>query len=91
VDGRSLLSVRDEGPGIPAADREHIFQRFYRAGGPKASGSGLGLAIARELATRMGGKLSVESAPGETVFTLTLESSAAAFPRENGVEAGMRG
>jgi two-component system, OmpR family, sensor kinase len=91
VDGRSVLSVRDEGPGIPTTDREHIFQRFYRAGGPKASGSGLGLAIARELATRMGGKLSVESAPGETVFTLTLESSATAFPRENGVEAGMRG
>jgi signal transduction histidine kinase len=91
VDGRAALSVRDEGPGIPDADREHIFQRFYRAGGPKASGSGLGLAIARELAARMGGTLSVESVPGETVFTLTLESSGSAFPRENAVEAGLRG
>jgi signal transduction histidine kinase len=91
VDGRSILSVSDDGPGIADADREHIFQRFYRAEGPKASGSGLGLAIARELATRMGGKLSVESAPGETVFTLTLEPFGAAFPRENAAGAGLRG
>jgi signal transduction histidine kinase len=83
IAGKSTLSVRDEGPGIAADHRGHIFQRFYRAGGAKASGSGLGLAIAHELATRMGGGLSVESAPGETVFTLALASSEAAFPREN--------
>jgi signal transduction histidine kinase len=91
LDGHSILSVSDDGPGIADADREHIFQRFYRAEGPKASGSGLGLAIARELATRMGGRLSVESVPGATVFTLTLEPFGAAFPRENAAEAGLRG
>jgi signal transduction histidine kinase len=82
----SILSVHDDGPGIPVTHRGHIFQRFYRAGGAKASGSGLGLAIAHELATRMGGRLSVESTPGKTVFTLTLDPFTPAFSRENGVE-----
>jgi signal transduction histidine kinase len=76
--------VRDTGPGIPAEDQGRVFQRFYRAGGGKASGSGLGLAIAAELAAKMGGSLRLESRPGETVFTLTLPSGdPAAFPREN--------
>ena len=89
-DGLAVLTVRDEGPGVPDTEREHIFQRFYRAGGGKASGSGLGLAIGRELATRMAGTLSVESAPGETLFTLTLVAADRAFPRENAPEAGVR-
>ena len=81
LDGRASLVVRDEGPGIPPGDVEHVFERFYRAGGGKASGSGLGLAIASELATRMGGRLHVESRPGETVFRLELDA-AEPFPRE---------
>ena len=64
--------MRDEGPGISPGEHEHVFERFYRAGGGKASGSGLGLAIAAELAARMDGALTVRSRPGETVFTLTL-------------------
>jgi signal transduction histidine kinase len=68
----AVLEVRDDGPGIPAEDQEHLFQRFYRAGGGKASGSGLGLAIASELATRLGGSIELVSRPGETVFTLKL-------------------
>jgi two-component system, OmpR family, sensor kinase len=71
-DGRASLSVRDDGPGIPAADQEHLFERFYRADGGVASGSGLGLAIARELALRMGGTIELRSAPGATVFRLEL-------------------
>jgi len=69
---RVALAVTDDGPGIPAEHLGHIFQRFYRVDGGQASGSGLGLAIAHELAGRMGGSVSVESAPGATTFTLDL-------------------
>ena len=84
-DGSATLSVRDEGPGIPPADQEHVFERFYRArDGGYAAGSGLGLAIASELAAMMGGRLTVRSQAGDTVFTLALPlAPGAAFPREN--------
>ncbi|HSE82286.1 MAG TPA: ATP-binding protein [Gaiellaceae bacterium] len=68
----AVLEVRDDGPGIPAEDRKHLFQRFYRAAGGKASGSGLGLAIAWELASRLDGTIELSSRPGATVFTLNL-------------------
>jgi len=71
-DDRAVLEVVDGGPGIPEEDQEHLFQRFYRAAGGKASGSGLGLAIASELATRMDATIEVMSVPGRTVFTLKL-------------------
>jgi signal transduction histidine kinase len=71
-DGRAVLEVEDGGPGIPQEEQEHLFQRFYRAAGGKASGSGLGLAIASELATRMDATIEVASVPGRTVFTLKL-------------------
>ncbi|HUN78010.1 MAG TPA: HAMP domain-containing sensor histidine kinase [Solirubrobacteraceae bacterium] len=64
------LAVRDFGPGIEGSSRERIFEPFYTSA--EGQGSGLGLAIAHELAERMGGKLSVESSPGRTVFTLAL-------------------
>jgi signal transduction histidine kinase len=67
-----VLEVRDDGPGIPVEDQEHLFQRFYRAAGGKASGSGLGLAIASELATRLDGTIELASTQGDTVFTLKL-------------------
>ena len=70
--GRAVLAVHDRGPGIPEEDQEHVFERFYRAGGGKASGSGLGLSIARELAMRMDGALVLASQPGDTRFTLAL-------------------
>jgi signal transduction histidine kinase len=70
-----VLEVRDDGPGIPDEDQRHLFQRFYRAAGGKASGSGLGLAIASELATRLEGSIAVVSRPGDTVFTLKLPAA----------------
>jgi signal transduction histidine kinase len=73
----ATLRVEDEGPGIPAEHEEQVFTRFTRLDGSRASGSGLGLAIARELAERMGGVLRLESAPGRTVFTLSLPAMAA--------------
>jgi signal transduction histidine kinase len=75
LEGQAVLVVRDDGPGVPAADQEHLFERFYRAEGGLASGSGLGLAIARELTLRMGGVIDLRSKPGETVFTVVLPLS----------------
>jgi signal transduction histidine kinase len=77
-EGEPFLSVRDDGPGVPADDQEHLFERFYRAEGGKASGSGLGLAIARELAVRMGGTIELRSQRGETVFSVLLPPADAA-------------
>ena len=71
----AVLEVGDDGPGIPPEDRKHLFQRFYRAAGGKASGSGLGLAIASELASRLGGSIEVSSRPGATVFTVNLPAA----------------
>ena len=69
---RVALVVEDDGPGIPPAHLDRVFQRFYRVEGGLASGSGLGLAIARELAGRMRGTVTVVSRPGATAFTLEL-------------------
>jgi heavy metal sensor kinase len=70
------VTVTDNGPGIPAADREHIFDRFYRADrarGRDGGGSGLGLAICREIATAHGGRVWVESEEGRgSAFSLAL-------------------
>ena len=45
-----LLSVKDQGPGIPDSDKPHVFERFYRSPNNPRAGSGLGLSIAREIA-----------------------------------------
>ena len=55
------LSVADDGPGIAAAERERVFDRFYRRAGNAESGSGLGLAIAREIAARHGASITLQS------------------------------
>ena len=68
------VSVADRGPGIPAEEREHVFERFHRGrdAGPE-SGFGLGLAIGRELAERMGGHLRLaDREPPGACFVLTL-------------------
>jgi signal transduction histidine kinase len=87
-DGSIALSVADDGPGVPEADQQHLFERFYRAGGGQASGSGLGLAIASELAGRMDGSIEVTSKPGETTFTLLLPRASAVFTsKRSGAES----
>ncbi|MES2960596.1 MAG: sensor histidine kinase N-terminal domain-containing protein [Pseudomonadota bacterium] len=58
----AVLQVEDNGPGIPEAERELVFQPFYRTLGTDVDGSGLGLAIVREIAERHGGSVSIESA-----------------------------
>jgi two-component system sensor histidine kinase QseC len=54
-----VLTVADDGPGIPAAEREQVFERFYRGAGHEASGSGLGLSIVRQAIARMEGRVGV--------------------------------
>jgi two-component system sensor histidine kinase MprB len=62
---RGELTVRDHGPGIAAEDRDHVFDRFYRAASARSlPGSGLGLAIVRDVAEAHGGTVTAEEAPG---------------------------
>jgi signal transduction histidine kinase/ligand-binding sensor domain-containing protein/DNA-binding response OmpR family regulator len=76
--GAAVISVRDDGPGIAAADLPHIFDRFYRgneATGRQQPGTGIGLALARELTVLHGGTLDVESEDGSgSTFTVSLRS-----------------
>jgi len=57
-----LLEVSDSGPGIPPADRERVFDRFYRRAGTPEEGSGLGLAIVKAIADRHGADIRFERA-----------------------------
>ncbi len=56
-DDRPTLAVRDSGPGIPVAEQERVFDRFYRGSAMRSSGSGLGLAIVRSIADRHGAEI----------------------------------
>ncbi len=69
--GVAAITVTDTGPGIAPADHEAVFHPFYSRRGE--GGTGLGLSIARELASALGGRLTVTSEPGEgSTFTLSL-------------------
>jgi len=85
--GRAVLTVADDGPGIPAADRDRVFQRFTRLDDARSAdgGAGLGLAIARDIAERHGGGLTLESqAPDGARFVLTLPGDGVSAPRVAG-------
>ncbi|MGW1769405.1 sensor histidine kinase [Streptomyces sp. NPDC002073] len=75
ADGLARVEVRDDGPGIPPADRERVFERFTRLDGARArgtGGTGLGLAIAREIAARHGGSLHAAANPSGALFVAGL-------------------
>lgn len=66
MDGQAILTVDDSGPGIPAADRARVFDRFYRASaqqGSATTGSGLGLAIVQAIAQHHGAQVTLHDAP----------------------------
>jgi hypothetical protein len=79
VPGGVALSVRDFGPGIPAAEQPRIFERFYRAQGARdrnVRGSGIGLALVKHIVQAHGGRLAVQSQPGEgAAFTVVLPAA----------------
>ncbi|MEJ2323868.1 MAG: HAMP domain-containing sensor histidine kinase [Nitrospirota bacterium] len=69
--GAFFVAVTDTGPGVPEEEREKIFKRFYKGGG--SEGIGLGLSIAKETLELMGGRITVEGAPGGgATFRITL-------------------
>ena len=88
--GLAALVVEDEGEGIPAAARGHVFERFYRVDGGRASGSGLGLAIAQELARVMGGEIELEAHRRRTRFGLLLPATESAGRVDEPAAAGAR-
>jgi two-component system sensor histidine kinase TctE len=72
-DGEAVLTVADDGPGIPADQREHVFERFYRLGDTAQEGSGLGLAIVREVVENAGGRVTLaDGAAGGLVVEVRL-------------------
>jgi two-component system, OmpR family, sensor histidine kinase KdpD len=93
VRGRIRVLVVDQGPGIPRGEQDHIFLPFYRSRGAASEhpGSGLGLAITRGFVELNGGRISVESLPGQgTTFAVefpVLEQP----PAPVGVTADARG
>jgi two-component system, OmpR family, sensor kinase len=80
-DGRPWLGVADTGPGIPAAERARVFDRFYRPAGTEAPGSGLGLAIVRAIAHRHGAEVTLaDRSGGGLAARVTFPAPAAARP-----------
>jgi two-component system NtrC family sensor kinase len=74
-DGVVAIAVADDGVGIAPEDAARIFEPFYTTKG-RGKGTGLGLAICRELATALGGRITVDSSPGRgSTFTVTLPRS----------------
>lgn len=66
------LAVEDNGPGIPAADRSRVFERFHRVLGSGQPGSGLGLSIVREIARAHGGEATLDDRPAGTRVQVTI-------------------
>jgi two-component system sensor histidine kinase TctE len=75
--GAPRLSISDDGPRIPVAERQRVFERFHRLLGSHADGSGLGLAIVHEIATLHDARITLEDdADGEgNIFTVTFNPS----------------
>jgi two-component system phosphate regulon sensor histidine kinase PhoR len=78
-EGEVLIEVADDGPGIPRAHLDRIFERFYRVDkgrSREAGGTGLGLSIVRHFVQRMKGRVAVESTVGEgTTFRVVLAAA----------------
>ncbi len=82
TEGRAQISVRDQGPGIPAAYRTRIFEKFVQVEATdqrRRGGTGLGLSIARHIMTQLGGDIGFQTQDGAgTTFTVRLPAGPAA-------------
>ncbi len=88
-DGCAVLSVADNGPGIPSAERDRAFRRFYRIlGNTHSEGSGLGLCIAREICHAHGGTIRLADGPQGTGLSVEVALPAVA-PRARNDAAGL--
>lgn len=76
-DGRVVVEVTDNGPGIAPSDRSSVFEMFRRVGGSGAPGSGLGLAIVKKIVGRHGGSVIAVDPPGDEGITMRVELPAA--------------
>jgi heavy metal sensor kinase len=87
ADAEIGVTVSDDGPGIPEAAHEHLFDRFYRvddARGRDTEGSGLGLAIVHEVVTAHGGRVWVETEEGRgSAFSIALPAPAGPAPEQS--------
>ena len=85
-EGQVIMTVRDDGIGIPADDLAHIFEKFYRVKGPETdgiAGSGLGLSLVKSIVEKHNGRIWVRSEAGVgSAFTIVLDM---AQGREKGV------
>ena len=73
---KPFIEVEDTGPGIPQAERERVFERFYRMPNSAGEGSGLGLAIVNEIARAHAATIALtEPATGGTRFTVTFQAA----------------
>ena len=78
TEDEAIIAVKDTGPGIPAADLERIFERFFQVDRARRTGTGLGLAIVRHIVLAHGGRVWVESVEGAGAtfyFALALAES----------------
>ncbi|WP_427151998.1 SpoIIE family protein phosphatase [Streptomyces sp. TRM70308] len=94
-DGQAVVTVRDTGVGVPAAEMPRLFERFHRIENARSrsnEGSGIGLALVRELVGLHGGTITADSAEGEgTCFTIRLPFGSAHLPPDAVVEASAPG
>jgi PAS domain S-box-containing protein len=82
--GEAVISVSDDGCGIPASEQDHVFNRFFRSStSTHAPGTGLGLAIAKTIVEKHGGSMAFESIENEgTTFTFSLPAATPARSAE---------
>jgi signal transduction histidine kinase len=77
-----VLRVSDTGPGIPADELPHVFDRFFRGRTARPAGTGIGLTVVAELAAAHGGTAEVASQPGQgSTFTVRLPAQTHASPK----------